>query len=601
MTDSGLAVADLRGPAWYLWWLVRRQKRRVALGALFGSAWMVGLTLPPYLLSQAVDHGLERRDPPVLAGWVAVLFAVGAANAALAILRHRTMTQIRMDAAYRTVRAVLAHATRLGAALPRRAGTGEAVTVGMTDAWVLAQALTATGPGLGAVLAYVVAAALMFEISPPLAVVVLAGMPVLALVMGPMLRRLQRAGLRYRERQGVLAEHLLDIVGGLRVLNGLGGKDVFAGRFHRESRALAAEGYRVGAVTSWIQALGVGLPALFLAVVTWLAARMAAAGSISAGELVAVFGYAAMLSVPVAFFIEGGFDLGHALVAGRRVVAFLRLPADPRGELPAPAGPAELWDPESGVVVPPGRFVALATARMADAAAVVDRLGGPDGTPPGPFADVTRSDAAFRAFLHGLPGVDQVGAENRVKVLGTRSIKTTAKAWAIDTAISMVDLTTLEGSDTPGKVRSLAAKARRPDPEDPGCPPVAAVCVYGDLAGVAKEALAGTGIKVAAVATAWSAYWAAIYGGDAIAGYAQVRVGATPAGATDFSPLPGEDGPPLLLPPVLSPEVPAVIDQHPPLALEARRLVADRPPAFQGGAPDFFHAARINPENMNIK
>jgi deoxyribose-phosphate aldolase len=120
-----------------------------------------------------------------------------------------------------------------------------------------------------------------------------------------------------------------------------------------------------------------------------------------------------------------------------------------------------------------------------------------------PYNDVTRSDASFRAFLHGLPGVDQVGAESRAAMLGTRSIKTTAKAWAIDMAISMVDLTTLEGSDTPGKVRSLAAKARRPDATDPSCPPVAAVCVYGDLAGVAREALAGTGIHVAAVATAF--------------------------------------------------------------------------------------------------
>ncbi|MDP5182858.1 deoxyribose-phosphate aldolase [Blastococcus sp. BMG 814] len=120
-----------------------------------------------------------------------------------------------------------------------------------------------------------------------------------------------------------------------------------------------------------------------------------------------------------------------------------------------------------------------------------------------PYDDVTRSDAAFRAFLHGLPGVDQVGAEARAAQLGTRSIKTTSKAWAIDTAISMVDLTTLEGADTPGKVRSLAAKARQPDPGDPSCPKVAAVCVYGDLAGVAREALEGTGIHVAAVATAF--------------------------------------------------------------------------------------------------
>jgi deoxyribose-phosphate aldolase len=120
-----------------------------------------------------------------------------------------------------------------------------------------------------------------------------------------------------------------------------------------------------------------------------------------------------------------------------------------------------------------------------------------------PYDDVTRSDSGFRAFLHGLPGVDQVGAEQRVATLGTRSIKTTSKAWAIDTAISMVDLTTLEGADTPGKVRSLAAKAKQPDPTDPTTPHVAAVCIYGDLAGVAREALTGTGIHVAAVATAF--------------------------------------------------------------------------------------------------
>src|SRR6185295_9127285 len=117
--------------------------------------------------------------------------------------------------------------------------------------------------------------------------------------------------------------------------------------------------------------------------------------------------------------------------------------------------------------------------------------------------DIVASDSSLRAFLHGLPGVDQVGAEARVAMLGTRSIKTTAKAWAIDTAISMVDLTALEGADTPGKVRSLATKAKRPDPGDPTAPQVAAVCVYGDLAGVAVETLAGTGIHVAAVATAF--------------------------------------------------------------------------------------------------
>jgi deoxyribose-phosphate aldolase len=128
-----------------------------------------------------------------------------------------------------------------------------------------------------------------------------------------------------------------------------------------------------------------------------------------------------------------------------------------------------------------------------------------------PPVDVTASNAALRRFLHGLPGVDQVGAEARAAGLATRSIKTTAKAFALDLAVSMVDLTTLEGQDTPGKVRALCAKAQRPDPTDPTCPPVAAVCVYGDLAAVAAEALVGSDVHVAAVATAFPSGRASIY------------------------------------------------------------------------------------------
>jgi len=111
--------------------------------------------------------------------------------------------------------------------------------------------------------------------------------------------------------------------------------------------------------------------------------------------------------------------------------------------------------------------------------------------------------SSLREFLHGLPGVDQVGAEARAAMLASRSIKTTAKQWALDMAISMIDLTTLEGQDTPGKIRALCAKARRPDPADPTAPQVAAVCVYPDLAHLAAAEVKGTGIHVASVATAF--------------------------------------------------------------------------------------------------
>ena len=120
------------------------------------------------------------------------------------------------------------------------------------------------------------------------------------------------------------------------------------------------------------------------------------------------------------------------------------------------------------------------------------------------------TEKSLKLHLEGLPGVDAVGLEQRAAGLGTRSIKTTSKAWALDTIIKLIDLTTLEGADTPGKVRSLVAKAMNPDPSDPTVPRVAAVCVYGDMVPYAVEALgsswsAGTdeGINVAAVATAF--------------------------------------------------------------------------------------------------
>ncbi|MEV4072636.1 ABC transporter ATP-binding protein [Nonomuraea fuscirosea] len=391
---------DIRGPGRYLWWLVTSQRARILAGASLGTAWMVGLTLPPYLLSRAIDDGLATGRYPVLAGWVAAVFGTGVLNAWLAIMRHRTMTRVRLDASYRTVQAVTLHATRLGAALPGRASAGEVVTIGAGDAAVMAQTLTITGPGVGAVLAYIVVAGLLLSVSPLLAAVVLLGVPLLVGVLGPLLGRLRGAETAYRGRQGELAARFADIAGGLRVLNGIGGKDVYAERYRRGSRELREQGYRVGAVTSWIHALGVGLPTLFLGAVTWLAARMAVQGEITVGELVALYGYAAVLVVPVSFFVEGGYDLSRGLVAARRVIHFLSLrpddgtspdprpeagapaggkPASPGGAgLPPPAAPAALHDPVSGVEIAPGLVTALVSARAADSAAVLDRLGGLD-------------------------------------------------------------------------------------------------------------------------------------------------------------------------------------------------------------------------------
>jgi deoxyribose-phosphate aldolase len=119
---------------------------------------------------------------------------------------------------------------------------------------------------------------------------------------------------------------------------------------------------------------------------------------------------------------------------------------------------------------------------------------------------VDGSDASLKNFLNKLPGVDAVGADARAAMLATRSIKTTSKRWAIDTAITMVDLTTLEGADTEGKVQALCAKAVRPDPTDLSVPSVGAVCVYNDMVSVARkhlDSIGGAHVPVAAVSTAF--------------------------------------------------------------------------------------------------
>jgi deoxyribose-phosphate aldolase len=122
------------------------------------------------------------------------------------------------------------------------------------------------------------------------------------------------------------------------------------------------------------------------------------------------------------------------------------------------------------------------------------------------YGIVDGTESSLKHFLSQLPGVDQVGADARAAMLATRSIKTTSKRWAIDTAISMVDLTTLEGADTAGKVRALCSKAVRPNPTDLTVPSVGAICVYNDMVGVARkhlDAIGGEHVPVAAVSTAF--------------------------------------------------------------------------------------------------
>lgn len=379
MSDSWSppAPGDLVGPFRFLLWLTRSQWQRVTVGAVLGICWTVGLAVPPWVLSRAIDDGFVAGDRSSLVKWALVLLAASVLVALLSIARHRTMSKIRMAASFRSARATVWHSSRLGASLSSRVSAGEIVTVGIADVQTVAMALTVTGPGVGAVVGYAVVAILLFGISPVLAVVILVGVPLLAVAVGPFLRRIERTGGEYRVQQGRLTTRLVDVLAGLGVLNGLGGKSWVAEQYGRQSQRLVGLGYRVAGPASWVGALATGLPALFLAAVVWLSARLAASGAITIGDVVAVYGYVAVLAVPVAQFIEGGGDIARARVAGQRIIDLLNLPAgrDSDEPVPVPAGRGPLVDPDSGVVIRPGLLTALVATRSADARAVVERLG----------------------------------------------------------------------------------------------------------------------------------------------------------------------------------------------------------------------------------
>lgn len=304
------------------------QRWRVLAGAWWGSLWMCGLILTPYVIAGAVG-AVRAGDRRALVMWCVALVVLAAVLSVLALLRHRTMTLVRTDASLRTAQVVVRHVTSLGAVVRRKLSTGELTYLQNGDTGRIAHALTSTGPGVGAVIAYGVTAVLLVRISPLVAVVVLLGVPVLALATGPVLKRLHAAEAGYRGGQGELAARAGDIVAGLRVLSGIGGKPAFEERYRVLSRRVLLDGYRVAASTSWVAALTFALPALFVAVVTWITARMAVSGEIALTEMVAVYGYVAALIMPVYFFIEGADAIPRALVSARRVIDVLSLRPEP--------------------------------------------------------------------------------------------------------------------------------------------------------------------------------------------------------------------------------------------------------------------------------
>ncbi len=371
-------IADHRSPGRFLWWLARRQWPTLVGGMIFGIIWMASQALMPAVIGQAIDHGVAARDSDALLRWTGVMLAIGLIQAASGIMRHRFAVTNWLTAAYTTVQLVGRKVAELGAALPRRVSTGEVVAIGNSDISHLGQVMDVSARFSGAVVSFVLVAVVLLQSSVTLGLLVLLGVPALMLLIGPLLSPLQRRSHRHRELTGELSNTASDIVGGLRVLRGIGGEQVFLDRYRRESQATRQAGVAVARLQSVLDALQVLLPGLFVVAVVWVGARQAVGGRITAGELVAFYGYAAFLMIPLRTATEYANKFIRARVSARRVVTVLALrpdtttPAELRSMPPPGTG---LYDDATGLEIAAGQLTAIVSDNPDDSAALADRLG----------------------------------------------------------------------------------------------------------------------------------------------------------------------------------------------------------------------------------
>ncbi|MEO3782407.1 ABC transporter ATP-binding protein [Actinocorallia sp. B10E7] len=372
VSDPG--TPDHRGPWRFLAWLARVQARDLVPAIGLSVALMVAQAMLPALIGRAIDAGLLARDGSALLRWSLLVLLLGLFQAFAGPMRHRLSVFIWLDAAYRTLQLVTRQATRLGATLSKRLTTGEVVAVGLADVSRFGNAMEILVRAGGSVAAIAAVTVVLLSSTPRLGLVVLVGVPLILLAGAPLMRPLHRRQTVQRELSGELTTRAADLVAGLRVLRGLGGEEPFERRFRAESQEVRRAGERVGEADAMLQGAAVLLPGLLVVAVTWLGARYTADGVITAGQLVACYGYTAFLVNPLWTLADTAETYAKAHVAAGRLVRILDLEPEHPGDGTREPHGRELLDGDSGLRIVPGLLTAVVAGEAAPALA--DRLGG---------------------------------------------------------------------------------------------------------------------------------------------------------------------------------------------------------------------------------
>jgi ABC-type multidrug transport system fused ATPase/permease subunit len=369
---------DTRSPARLLVWVGRQQRLTLALGVGFGVLWMVAQAFMPFAIGRAIQQGIVDHDNRALAVWTLTLLGLGATQAFAGVMRHRFAVFNWLQASFLMAQVVAHHVARTGPAVRARLSTGEVVATVSNDAMRAGGAFDITARLSGAVVSYIVVAFILLSSSVTLGLVVLLGVPVLVAMLSFVIRPLQARQRDQREEVGKLTALGADTAAGLRVLRGIGGEQAFYDRYRRRSQEVRWAGVRVAYPQSTLDAAQVFIPGLFVVLVTWLGARFAVSGRINAGELVAFYGYAAFLVIPLRTAAEAVDKVTRSLVGARRMLNVLHVERevnDPVSPVTEPPSGVTLTDTHSGLVVAPGELVCLVSADPAETAALADRLG----------------------------------------------------------------------------------------------------------------------------------------------------------------------------------------------------------------------------------
>ena len=369
---------DTRSPIRFLVWVGRQQLRTLLGGVFFGVLWMVSQALMPAAIGRAIQDGIVDSDNRALAIWALILLALGATTAVAGVMRHRFAVSNWLQASFRMAQVVAHHAARTGHAIKKEHSTGEVVATVSSDAMRAGGAFDITARLSGAIVSYIVVAVILLSASVTLGLVVLLGVPVLVLLMGTVIKPLQARQAEQREEVGKLTALGADTAAGLRVLRGIGGENAFFHRYRSRSQEVRQAGVRVALPQSTLDAAQVFVPGLFVVLVTWLSARFALSGQIDVGDLVAFYGYAAFLVLPLRTAAEAVDKITRSFVGAERMLGILSV----EREITEPERPAEeppegtpLRDLGSGLLVEPGKLVGLVSAKPDEAARIADRLG----------------------------------------------------------------------------------------------------------------------------------------------------------------------------------------------------------------------------------